>query len=107
MFFFTEPGIAVSGIWVTADAKAAPWLVLSEEGTEVLATNPAGIADLAREKGRLFLFDVRGIGAVKQRPINPRDYSGLYGTEFVLNYNAIMLKDSLVWMRAYDVLRAL
>ncbi|NLV90943.1 MAG: prolyl oligopeptidase family serine peptidase [Firmicutes bacterium] len=107
VFFFTEPGIAVSGIWVTADAKAAPWLVLSEEGTEVLATNPAGIADLAREKGRLFLFDVRGIGAVKQRPINPRDYSGLYGTEFVLNYNAIMLKDSLVWMRAYDVLRAL
>ena len=34
-------------------------------------------------------------------------FNATYGTEFTLNYNAMMLKDSLLLMRAFDVTRAL
>lgn len=107
VFFFSEPDIAVTGIWITADPDASPWVVLLQEGTHSIQKRPDHVKGLAREKGQVFLFDVRGIGAVQQRPINRYRFNATYGTEFTLNYNAMMLKDSLLWMRAFDVTRAL
>ncbi len=107
VFFFTEPDIAVTGIWVTADPMARPWVVLLDEGTDAVQKRPDFIRELAHDRGRVFLFDVRGTGAVKQRPVNRYRPQAIYGTEFVLNYNSVMLEDSLVWMRAFDITRAL
>ena len=107
IFFFSEPDIVVTGIWISADPNAAPWVVLLEEGTNSVQKRPEFVKQLARDKGQIFLFDVRGIGAVEQRPINRYRLNATYGTEFTLNYNAIMLEDSLLWMRAFDVTRAL
>lgn len=106
-FFFSEPDIVVTGIWITANPDASPWVVLLQEGTHSIQKRPDHVKGLAREKGQVFLFDVRGIGAVQQRPINRYRFNATYGTEFTLNYNAMMLKDSLLWMRAFDVIRAL
>lgn len=107
VFFFTEPDIVVTGIWVSTDKNARPWVVLLDHGTETLRKDAKIIKKLAKEKGRIFVFDVRGVGALSQRPINPYGVNDTFGTEFVLNYDAIMLKDSLFWMRAYDVTQAL
>lgn len=107
IFFFTESDIAVTGLWVMADTNAPPWIILLEEGTNSVQTSPELVSKLARDKGNILLFDVRGHGAVEQRPINRYRPYATYGTEFVLNYNAIMLEDSLLWMRAYDVVEAL
>ncbi len=107
LFFFTDLDIAVTGIWITADPQASPWVVLLEEGSDAVQKRPELVRRLAEEKGQIFLFDVRGVGAVKQRPINRYRPNATYGTEFVLNYNAMMLEDSLLWMRAYDAVLAL
>lgn len=107
IFFFSEPDIIVTGIWIAADSSASPWVVLLEEGTLSVQKRPEFVKNLAKEKGQIFLFDVRGIGALQQRPINRYRLHATFGTEFTLNYNAIMLEDSLLWMRAFDVTRAL
>ena len=107
VFFFTESDVAVTGIWVMADTNAPPWVVLLEEGTNAVQKSPELVRELAKDKGNILLFDVRGHGATSQRPVNRYRPYATYGTEFVLNYNAIMLEDSLLWMRAYDVVEAL
>ena len=107
VFFFSEPDIVVTGIWIAADPNALPWVVLLKEGTFSVQKRPEFVKNLAKEKGQIFLFDVRGIGAVGQRPINRYRLNVTYGTEFTLNCSAMMLQDSLLWMRAFDVTQAL
>ncbi|NLK08905.1 MAG: hypothetical protein GX316_09465 [Firmicutes bacterium] len=107
IFFFTESDILVTGIWAAVDAEAPPWVVMLSEGTNTLEKDREFVRRMTREKGNILLLDVRGHGALKQRKINRYRPLAVYGTEFVLNYNAMMLEDSLLWMRAYDVLEAL
>jgi cephalosporin-C deacetylase-like acetyl esterase len=115
VFFKSErdPDIGVTGVLVS-DSEAtprSPAVVLYENGTESLPERSADIASLAAECGTVFVFDPRGVGAVRNREIPiPNwidDYYGIYGTEFKLAYDALMLETSLFGMRVYDVLRAI
>jgi len=106
---FTEPGIAVAMIELRAAGSlaAAPLHVAAlPEGTAAAAARPELVRARLGASGRLLLFDTRGQGAVAQRPIN--DVAGpRAATLYRLNYDAIMLGDSLLAMCAFDALRVL
>jgi len=114
VFFRTErdPDIVVTGVLVT-DPEAPggpPAVVLYEEGTTALPDRSGDVAALAEEHGTVLVFDPRGVGAVRSRaipiPTWIEDYYGIYGTEFKLAYDALLLGTPLFGMRVYDVLRA-
>jgi len=115
VFFKTErdPEVVVTGVLVSdPDVETeSPAVVIYEDGTEELADRRDEVASLAGEYGTVFAFDPRGVGAVRHReipiPAWVDDYDGIYGTEFKLAYDALLLGAPLVGMRVYDVLRAL
>ncbi|HEX6972302.1 MAG TPA: hypothetical protein VF234_08795 [Limnochordia bacterium] len=109
-FTFSEPDIAVPMIELSLEdaPPQAPLTVAAiEGGTDAVARHPERVRALVRETGRLLLFDPRGTGAAAQRPVNPHPVDGLYGTLYKLNYDAMMLGDSLFAMQAFDALRVL
>ncbi len=109
-FTFSEPGIVLPMIEVRARGIGpnAPLTVVAlAEGTETLRTDRERFIELLRAHPRILLFDPRGVGATKQRPVNGRRGDGIYSTLYKLNYDAMMLGDSLFAMRAFDALRAL
>ncbi len=102
-YTFTEPDIAVPMIEV-GPAEGPLTVAALAEGT---LASPERLAALVAEHGRLLLFDARGGGAAAQRPVNGSRPGGLYGTLYKLNFDAAMLGDSLLAMRAFDALRVL
>lgn len=115
VFFKTErdPDVVVTGVLVSDPdvERGSPAVILFEEGTEELPDRRDEVAALAAEHGAVFVFDPRGVGAVRHReipiPAWVDDYDGVYGTEFKLAYDALLLGTPLFGMRVYDVLRAL
>lgn len=114
VFFKSErdPDIVVTGVLVSeSEPSGTPAVVLYEHGTEELPERSADVASLVSEYGTVFVFDPRGVGAVRHRsipiPTWIDDYYGIYGTEFKLAYDALLLERSLFGMRVYDVLRAI
>jgi dienelactone hydrolase len=115
VWFRTErdPDIVVTGVLVTDPTATArtPAVVCLEDGTTELPDRSDDVAELAAEYGTVFVFDPRGVGAVADRPIpipNWVDHeNGIYGTEFKLAYDAVLLDDSLFGMRVFDIRRAL
>lgn len=116
VFFKSErdPDVVVTGVLVSdPDADAGtPAVVLFEDGTEELAERSEEVASLAAEYGTVFVFDPRGVGAVRNRPLSTyyapdrEGYYDVYGTEMKHAYDALMLGTPLFGMRVYDVLRA-
>jgi dienelactone hydrolase len=114
LFFKTErdPDVVCTGVLVSdPDTQTeTPAIVCYEEGTEGLPECGDEVADLAAEHGTVLVFDPRGVGAVRNREIPiPTWHDGyyrLYGTEFKLGYDALLLGESLFGMRVYDTLRA-
>lgn len=114
VWFKTErdPDIVVTGVLVTNPESATdtPVVVLYEDGTEDLPGRIEDVTALAREYGTVFVFDPRGVGAVRNRvipiPSWVDGYNDIYGTEFKLAYDALLMESSLLGMRVYDVLRA-
>jgi dienelactone hydrolase len=109
---FTEPGIAVALAEVAlpdVPRDAALAVVAHPRGTELLRDEEGReeVRALAREWGRVLLFDPRGRGAVAQRPVNGRPEAGPFATAYVLNHLALMLGDSLLAMQAFDACRVL
>jgi dienelactone hydrolase len=109
----SEPDIVVAGVLVTAEGSdGTPQLVLLPDGTESIPDHEQRLADLAAEHGAVVVFDPRGVGAVRSRPVNaPGNVNGgafdeHYGTEFKLASDALMLGASLFGMRLFDCLRA-
>ncbi|HET7323348.1 MAG TPA: acetylxylan esterase [Halococcus sp.] len=115
VFFKTErdPDIVCTGVLISDPdaATRSPAVVCYERGTDELPERREDVASLAAEYGTVFIFNPRGVGAVRNRTIPiPNwidDYYGVYGTEFKLAYDALLLGESLFGMRVYDVLRAL
>ena len=107
-FTFSEPRIALPLIELCrTGAEGAPLTVLAlPEGTDAVEARRDEVAECVRTHGRVLLFDPRGVGAARQRPVNPRG-SGTYDTTYKLNYDAMMLGDSLFAMRCFDALRTL
>jgi dienelactone hydrolase len=110
LFFRSEEGIIVSGVIVEAPdlspQEATPCIMLFEDGTEDLEREWSGISAAVNECGCVMIFDPRGVGAVRSRKINPRDHMGIYGTEFKLSYDSLMMGTSLMGLRTYDVIKA-
>lgn len=115
VWFRTErdPDIVCTGVLVSDrdTADQSPAVVCYERGTEALPERSDDVASLAAEHGTVFVFDPRGIGAVRNRtipiPTWLDDDDGIYGTEFKLAYDALLLDESLFGMRVFDVLRAI
>ncbi|MCP4641856.1 MAG: prolyl oligopeptidase family serine peptidase [bacterium] len=111
LFFISEPGIAVSGCVVHA-ADAQPntvHIVLTPSGTLDMEAAVKASRDILDRAEALFVFDVRGTGAVKAEAINAfgEDFpASLFNTESWMAFLAYCLKDCLLGMRVFDVLRA-
>ena len=108
IFFFSEPDVVLTAIgFAPSDLReAAPaTLLLLENGTEGIADEEGLIRKLTSEGRRILVLDVRGIGGVKARSVNPRGVSEIYGSEFKLNCDAMMMGMSLIGLRVFDVLR--
>ena len=114
VWFKTErdPDVVVTGVLASDPESTAerPAVVLYERGTDELPERSEEVASLASEYGTVFVFDPRGVGAVRNReilvPTWADDYYGVFGTEFKLANDALVLGTSLFGMRVYDVLRA-
>lgn len=114
VFFKTErdPDAVCTGVLVSDSSAStdSPAVVLYENGTAALPDRRDEVASLAAQHGTVLVFDPRGVGAVRNReipiPTWVDDYYGIYGTEFKLAYDALLLGESLFGMRVYDACRA-
>ena len=108
LFFFSEPGITLTGSVIynkNGNRKRPAMIVLFENGTDSIEDERSIIESLIREDNLVFVLDVRGVGGVKVRKINPAEVNEIYGTEFRLAYDAFMLGTSTFALRVFDVLR--
>lgn len=105
IFFFSEPGIVVTGVLIHPPGEARQTdIVLFENGTSDIPQQNARLQELLAAGHRLFVFDPRGIGAVRSRAVN--NHAAPHDTEYKLGCDAMMLKRSTLGMRVFDVLRA-
>jgi dienelactone hydrolase len=105
LFFFSEEDIVVTGVIVHPLQEAVQTdIVLFDNGTEEIPVRRQQLQALLAARHRLFIFDVRGCGAVQTRPVNHNGQP--HDTEFKLGCDAMMLKRSTLGMRVFDVLRA-
>jgi len=105
IFFFSETDIAVTGVLIHPQATAVQTdLLLFENGTHDLAKEQARLDTLLAAHHRVFVFDVRGMGAVQTRPVTP--HAPPHDHEYKLGCDAMMLKRSTLGMRVFDALRA-
>lgn len=105
IFFFSEKDIATAGVYFSRKESNILTILLLEDGTDGL-TNNWEFLNQFLDKKDVFVYDPRGIGSVKSRIINPCDFYGFYGTEYKLNFDAMMIGTSLSALRVYDILRA-
>jgi hypothetical protein len=80
-------------------------MLLLPEGSNAIPEEKARLLEIL-EKGRnVFVFDVRGIGAVKTRPLTSCSDSDKHNNEFRLGCDAMKMKTSTLGLRVFDVLR--
>jgi len=110
VFFFSAPNVVTTGVMIHP-RQAGPVkqtdLVLLDHGTADIPQERARLEARLRRGHRLFVFDVRGRGAVASRPVNPRDPEADYGTEYKLASDAMLLGISTLGLRVFDALRGL
>jgi cephalosporin-C deacetylase-like acetyl esterase len=109
IFFFSEPDVCVSAIYLhpSDETKATGTeILLLPEGTNATPAEMPRISQLLEQNKRVFVFDVRGIGGVKQRSVTVYEHPTKYETEFRLAMDAMKLKTSTLGLRVFDVLRA-
>ena len=106
IFFPSEPDIMLTALMFYKEESSSPAMVfILESGTENISVEFDNIKSYLEKGYKVFVLDVRGVGAVKVRRINPADLYEIYGTEFRLAYDALMLGTSTMAMRVYDVIR--
>lgn len=109
IFFFSEPDVCVSAIYLhpSDETKAiGTEILLLPEGTNATPAEMPRISQLLEQNKRVFVFDVRGIGGVKQRSVTVYEHPTKYETEFRLAMDAMKLKTSTLGLRVFDVLHA-
>ena len=109
IFFWSEPGILISGLYFRNEAATLePVFLLLEDGTAQVEQAWELINSLLGEGRDVFLLDPRLKGAVASRPLNNNDYAyNFFGTEYRLSCDAQMLGSSVVGMQVTDVLRGI
>ena len=107
IFFFSEPNIVVTGIFIhplEGTVVEQTDLILFENGTNDNLDKREWLEERLASGRQLFVFDPRGIGGVQVRSFN-RDVHPHNG-EFKLASDAIMLGISTMGLRVFDLLRA-
>jgi cephalosporin-C deacetylase-like acetyl esterase len=111
IFFFSEDDICVTGVFMKKDScdNNHCTIFVSEDSTNEIIEKQTLLYNLL-EKGAVFVFDPRGIGAVTSRKVKPDIGTSHYGiisdNERKLNCDAMMLGTSLCALRVFDILRA-
>jgi hypothetical protein len=107
IFFFTEKDIAVTALYIEKLGRESDrcTVFVHEEGINHVHKENDLIMQLLRD-GDVLMFDPRGTGTAASRPVNGRPFYEMYGTEYKLNSDALMLGTSLLQMRVFDVARA-
>ena len=106
IFFFSEPNIVVTGVFIhPLDGTAVEQtdLVLFENGTNDIPDKREWLESRLASGRQLFVFDPRGIGGVQVRPFNRG--GNPHGGEYKLGSDAIMLGISTLGLRVFDILR--
>jgi dienelactone hydrolase len=104
VFFFSERDIVVTGVMIHPQGEPVQTdIVLFERGTADIPAQRERLESLLHAGHRVFVFDVRGTGAVQVRPVNriPEPHR----TEYKLGCDAVMMRRSTLGMRVFDVLR--
>ncbi len=107
IFFFTEKDILAAGTYISVQGRTSDFctLLIMDEGVNQIYKENDLINQLL-EKGDVFAFDPRGAGVVRNRPVNGRPFYEMFGTEYKLNCDAIMMEMSLMGLRVFDIIRA-
>jgi dienelactone hydrolase len=110
IFFFSVPDIVVTGVLVHPpnmpdDAPLPATLLLLENGTNDIPASRPRIEALLRQGHRVFVFDVRGVGALTEYAVWPGCEHETFNPEFKLGCDAMMLGLSTLGLRVFDVLR--
>ena len=106
IFFFSEPNIVVTGVFIHPPEGTAieqTDLILFENGTNDNPTKREWLQKRLAAGRQLFIFDPRGIGGVQTRAFNRGGHP--HGREFKLGSDAMMLGISTMGLRVFDVLR--
>lgn len=106
IFFFSTPDIVVTGVIIhpQGDSVEQTDLVLLENGTKDIPENINLLESFLQKTHRVFVFDVRGIGAVEARQIIDKA-KGIHNAEYKFGCDAMMLGKSTLGLRVFDVLR--
>jgi len=106
VFFFSEENIVVTGVMIhprMSKEAALTEMVLLENGAKDMASEKDRLERRLRMNRRLFIFDVRGTGAVESRPLNPENPP--HDSEYRLACDAFMMGSSTLGLRVFDALR--
>jgi len=105
IFFFSAPDVVVTGVMVhpKGDSVKQTDLVLLENGTKDIPEKKDLLVNLLENHHRVFVFDVRGIGAVQMRQAERG--RGVHAAEYKFGCDAMMLGKSTLGLRTFDVLR--
>lgn len=107
IFYFSEPDVTAAAILLHPRKPEATGteLLLLPNGTESLGQERARVVALLEQGKRVFVLDVRAVGAVATRG-SGRLHIEAHGTEFKLGVDAMKLRTSTLGLRVFDVLRA-
>ena len=106
IFFFSEPNIVVTGIFIhplEGTTVEQTDLIVFEHGTDDIADKRDWLEARLGSGRQLFVFDPRGIGAVQGRLFNRNVHP--HDGEFKLACDAMMLGISTMGLRVFDILR--
>ena len=107
IFFFSEPGIIVTGVvYSCLPSPARATLLLIPDGTAGQDPYRQRISERVANGELVLVFDPRGIGAVQMRRRNQGQGLAHKSTEFRLANDHFLLRTSLASRRVFDVLRA-
>src|SRR5690606_35373824 len=99
-FTLVEPRVVMPMIELSmpdTDLNDSITVAAFDDGTNATDSRKDQLIELVQTHRRVLLFDPRGVGQARQRPINARP-EGIYDTTYRLNYDAMMLRDSLFAM---------
>ncbi len=105
IFFFSEPNIIVTGVFIhplEGTATEQTDLILFENGTNDTLDKREWLEARLALGRQLFVFDPRGIGGVQVRSFNRGAQP--HGGEYKLASDAMMLGISTMGLRVFDVL---
>lgn len=107
LFFFSETGIAVAGIYVDVAGRSAGkcTILIMDEGVNYIHKENDLVNKLLRQ-GDVLAFEPRGMGVVKSWQDGMTPYYEMGGAEYKANYNSMMMEMPLAGQRVFDILRA-